>query len=191
MVTVDYIHVFTPGLVLLSCQHPGFWVSIPCGSEGLATKEISYTPWRNQLKSSWNHEKSKQTSLKSSSEISPTLQPRPLLQRMTSFLREITGKSKRNQEISYAKFAPCRPLVWIRARPFPPPLSPPTNYLTEGSGARLAIHNITYVSLHCPEIHAWYWLQVGCTVMSGAHNPRWCTRYHSKSIQDVSQSVKF
>ena len=80
-------------------------------AEGSATKEISYTSWRNQLKSSWNHEKSKQISLKSSSEISPTLQPHPLLQRMTSFLREITGKSKRNQEISYAKIARCRPLV--------------------------------------------------------------------------------
>jgi len=31
-------------------------------------------------------------------------------QRMTSFLKEITGKSKRNQEISYAKIARCRPL---------------------------------------------------------------------------------
>jgi len=29
---------------------------------------------------------------------------------MTSFLREITGKSNRNQEISYAKIARCRPL---------------------------------------------------------------------------------
>ena len=44
--------------------------------EGSATKEISYTSWRNQL----NHEKSKQMSLKSCSEISPTLQPHPLLQ---------------------------------------------------------------------------------------------------------------
>ena len=52
-------------------------------TEGSATKEISYTSWRNLLKSSWNHEKSKQISLKSSSEISPTLQPHPLLQRMT------------------------------------------------------------------------------------------------------------
>jgi len=42
-------------------------------NEGSATKEISYTSWRNQLKSSWSHEKSKQTSLKSSLEISPTL----------------------------------------------------------------------------------------------------------------------
>ena len=62
--------------------------------EGSATKEISYTPWRNQLKSSWNHEKSKQISLKSSSEISPTLQPHPLLQHMTSYLREITGNQR-------------------------------------------------------------------------------------------------
>jgi len=29
---------------------------------------------------------------------------------MTSYLREITGKSKRNPEISYAKIARCRPL---------------------------------------------------------------------------------
>ena len=29
-------------------------------SKGSATKEILYTSWRNQLKSSWNHEKSKQ-----------------------------------------------------------------------------------------------------------------------------------
>ena len=65
--------------------------------EGSATKEISYTSWRNQLKSSWNHEKSKQISLKSSSEISPTLQLHPLLQHMTSFLREITGESRGNQ----------------------------------------------------------------------------------------------
>ena len=72
-------------------------------AEGSVTKEISYTSWRNQLKSSWNHEKLKQISLKSSSEISPTLQPHPLLQHMTSFMREITGKSNRNQEISYAK----------------------------------------------------------------------------------------
>jgi len=61
--------------------------------EGSATKEISYTSWRNQLKSIWNHEKSKQISLKSSSEISPTLQPHPLLQHMTSFW----GKSRWNQ----------------------------------------------------------------------------------------------
>jgi len=40
-----------------------------------------------------NHEKSKQISLKSSSEISPTLQPHPLLQHMTSFW----GKSWGNQ----------------------------------------------------------------------------------------------
>ena len=64
-------------------------------------------------KASWNHEKSKQISLKSNSEISPTLQPHPLLQRMTSFLREITGKSRRNLEISYAKIASCQPLVQI------------------------------------------------------------------------------
>jgi len=30
---------------------------------------------------------------------------------MMSFLREITGKSKRNQEISYAKIARCQPLA--------------------------------------------------------------------------------
>ena len=34
----------------------------------------------------------------------------PTLQHMTSFLREFTGKSKRNLEISYAKIARCRPL---------------------------------------------------------------------------------
>jgi len=34
----------------------------------------------------------------------------PTFTTMTSFLREITGKSKRNQEISYAKIARCRPL---------------------------------------------------------------------------------
>ena len=89
--------------------------------EGSATKEISYTSWRNQLKSSWNHEKSKQISLKSSSEISPTLQPHPLLQHMMSFLREITGKSNRKQEISYAKIARFRPLDFPD-QSYPPPL---------------------------------------------------------------------
>jgi len=61
--------------------------------EGSATKEISYTSWRNQLKSSWNHEESKQISLKSSSEISPTLQPHPLLQ----LWRNFWGKWRGNQ----------------------------------------------------------------------------------------------
>ena len=61
--------------------------------EGSATKEISYTSWRNQFKSSWNHEKSKQISLKSSSEISPTLQPHPLY----NVWRHFWGKSRGNQ----------------------------------------------------------------------------------------------
>ena len=74
--------------------------------EESATKEISYTSWRNKLKSSWNHEKSKQISLKSSSEISPILQPHPLLQHMTSLLREIKRKSGNLAR----QIARCRPL---------------------------------------------------------------------------------
>ena len=58
-------------------------------SEGSATKEISYTSWRNQLKSSWNCEKSKQIFLNSSSEISPT--------HFYNVWRHPWGKSRGNQ----------------------------------------------------------------------------------------------
>jgi len=80
-------------------------------SEGSATKEISYTSWRNQLKS-WEI-KADFLEIKLGNQSNPP--PHPLLQRMTSFLREITGKSKRSQEISYAKIARCRRLacLWI------------------------------------------------------------------------------
>ena len=62
-------------------------------TEGLATKEISYTLWRNQLKSSWNHEKSKQISLKSSSKSAQPSCPT----HFHNVWRHFQGKSRGNQ----------------------------------------------------------------------------------------------
>ena len=73
-------------------------------NEGSATKEISYTSWRNQLKSweikAWNQAR------KSAQPSSPT----HFYNIWRHFWGKSRGKSKRNQEISYAKIARCRPL---------------------------------------------------------------------------------